>query len=132
MELLSRLGRYVEDKSSIDLPALLSSGFPAGIGAELKLSSISEGRDSEDHCTTVGSAEPPSARHPECAMLPSCMRGSWAERRARARTRCLFTNSRSIPIGGLTPGKVYSFRVRAIGGSAGFGDWSEPVSHRCG
>jgi len=88
MELLSRLARYVEDKSSIDLPALLSSGFPAGIGAELKLSSISEGRDSEDHCTTVGSAEPPSARHPECAMLPSCMRGSWAERRARARTRC--------------------------------------------
>ena len=44
----------------------------------------------------------------------------------------VFTNSRSIPIGGLTPGKVYSFRVRAIGGSTGSGDWSDPVSHSCG
>ena len=29
MELLSRLARYVEDKSNNDLPTLLSSGFPA-------------------------------------------------------------------------------------------------------
>jgi hypothetical protein len=41
----------------------------------------------------------------------------------------LCTNSRSIPLNGLTPGKQYQVQVRAIGGSTGYGDWSDSVSH---
>ena len=41
----------------------------------------------------------------------------------------LFTSSRAINIGGLTPGTSYSFQVRAVGGSTGYSDWSDPVSH---
>ena len=41
----------------------------------------------------------------------------------------LFTNSRSIPVNGLTPGANYSFQVRAIGGATGYSDWSDPVGH---
>ena len=31
----------------------------------------------------------------------------------------------------LTPGTIYTFRVRAIGGSTGSSDWSDPVAHMC-
>ena len=131
IELLSRLARYVEDKSKNDLPTLLSSGFPARNRSRaqvqfpkavilkitprrsgqlnLQVRAIPNARCYQVVCAEVG---PNGVLGPE-------------------RDAGLFTNSRSIPIGGLTPGKVYSFRVRAIGGSAGFGDWSEPVSHRC-
>jgi len=43
----------------------------------------------------------------------------------------LFTNSRAMTIAGLTPGATYAFQVRAIGGSTGATDWSDPVSHVC-
>ena len=41
----------------------------------------------------------------------------------------LFTNSRNMPVNGLTPGQNYTFQVRAIGGSTGYSDWSMPVGH---
>jgi hypothetical protein len=41
-----------------------------------------------------------------------------------------FANSKSIVFKELTPGTLYVMRVRAIGGSTGQGDWSDPVSHR--
>lgn len=41
----------------------------------------------------------------------------------------LFTNSRNMPINALTPGGNYQFQVRAVGGSTGYSDWSDPVSH---
>ena len=41
----------------------------------------------------------------------------------------LFTNSRAMSINGLTPGTIYQMQVRAIGGSTGYSDWSDPVSH---
>ena len=34
-----------------------------------------------------------------------------------------------MPVNGLTPGTNYTFQVRAIGGSTGYSDWSDPVSH---
>jgi chitodextrinase len=40
----------------------------------------------------------------------------------------LFTHSRSMTVAGLVPGTTYSFQVRAIGGSTGYSDWSNPVS----
>ncbi len=132
MELLSRLARYVEDKSNNDRPTLLSSGFPArnrnraqlpfpkaiilnitrrtSVQLNLQVRAIPIARGYHVVCMEVG---------PDGGLGPSRGVG-------------VFTNSRSIPIGGLTPGKVYSFRVRAIGGSTGSGDWSEPVSQRCG
>ena len=40
----------------------------------------------------------------------------------------IFTNSRSMQVNGLNPGTKYAFQVRAVGGSAGFSDWSNPVT----
>jgi hypothetical protein len=41
----------------------------------------------------------------------------------------VFTQARGIVIGGLTPGNTYSVQTRGVGGSMGYSDWSDPVSH---
>lgn len=41
----------------------------------------------------------------------------------------IYSQARRIVISNLTPGTTYTVRVRAIGGSNGSGDWSDPVSH---
>ena len=43
----------------------------------------------------------------------------------------VYTNSRAISINGLTPGTTYMFEVRAVGGSTGYSDWSNPVTRMC-
>ena len=40
----------------------------------------------------------------------------------------IFTNSRRIEIGNLTPGTTYTVQTRAIGGSKGYSEWSDPQS----
>ena len=41
----------------------------------------------------------------------------------------IFTKARTMIWVGLTPGTMYTFSFRAIGGSTGASDWSDPVSH---
>jgi hypothetical protein len=38
------------------------------------------------------------------------------------------TQARRIIVGNLTPGTTYHLQARAIGGSEGFSEWSDPVS----
>lgn len=38
-------------------------------------------------------------------------------------------SSRRIVFNSLTPGKMYTIQVRALGGSTGHSDWSDPSSH---
>lgn len=40
------------------------------------------------------------------------------------------TSSRKIPVPGLTPGKMYVFRLRVFGGKSEMSDWSDPVAQR--
>ncbi len=40
----------------------------------------------------------------------------------------VFTQSRMV-IPDLIPGTTYTLQARAIGGSTGYSDWSDPVSH---
>ena len=42
----------------------------------------------------------------------------------------LFSNSRAMSVNGLTPGAEYAFRVRAVGGSTGYSDWSNVQNYR--
>lgn len=41
----------------------------------------------------------------------------------------IYASTRGMVLPGLTPGTMYSIQVRAIGGSTGMSDWSDPVSH---
>jgi Fibronectin type III domain len=43
----------------------------------------------------------------------------------------IYTQARRIVLPGLTPGTIYFVRVRAIGGSTGYSEWSMPVSLMC-
>lgn len=58
------------------------------------------------------------------AMGPGGTLGAW-------QTGGLFTVSRSMRVSGLTRGTDYTVQVRAIGGSTGYSDWSNPSSHMC-
>jgi len=40
-----------------------------------------------------------------------------------------FPQARRVVVPNLTPGTTYTFIFRALGGSTGAGDWSDPVSH---
>lgn len=40
-----------------------------------------------------------------------------------------FTAVRRMVLTGLTPGQTYTVQIRAVGGSTGYSDWSDPVSH---
>jgi hypothetical protein len=40
-------------------------------------------------------------------------------------------DSQHIEFNGLTPGLVYTVQVRALGGSTGQSDWSDPSTHMC-
>jgi hypothetical protein len=39
------------------------------------------------------------------------------------------SDSKRIAFEGLTPGQTYTIQVRALGGSTGYSDWSDPSSH---
>jgi len=41
----------------------------------------------------------------------------------------VYTQARKIVVSNLTPGSVYTVQARAIGGTTGYSDWSDPVSH---
>jgi hypothetical protein len=40
-----------------------------------------------------------------------------------------FTQSRRLVVRNLIPGTMYTVQARAVGGSSGYSDWSDPVSH---
>jgi hypothetical protein len=39
------------------------------------------------------------------------------------------TKSRNITVPGLKPGTLYYLRARAVGGSTGYGNWSDLAQH---
>jgi hypothetical protein len=41
----------------------------------------------------------------------------------------VFTKARGVILGDLTPGATYDVQARAVGGTTGYSDWSDPVSH---
>ena len=41
----------------------------------------------------------------------------------------MFQSTRGMAVTGLIPGGTYNFRVRAVGGSTGYSQWSDPVGH---
>jgi hypothetical protein len=131
IRIMRKLKHYVEDNCGDDIAVLLSSGFQAaqytrnrtplmnpaihgidiGNSGELvlKLTPIARAKCYEVRWATVGANNTP---------------GSW-------QPAGLFTVARSLKIAGLIPGTTYVFQVRAVGGSTGYSDWSNPVSRMC-
>jgi hypothetical protein len=129
--LLRKVKHYVEDNCGNDLAVLLSSGFQAAAStrnrsplASPAILSVDFGNSTELmlKVTPIERAKCYEVR--SAAMGAGNAPGPW-------QPAGLFTNSRSMTIPGLVPGTTYMFLVRAIGGSTGSSDWSNPVSHIC-
>lgn len=127
--LLRQLAGYVQENHGNDLATLLSSGFEAVSTnrtstplAKPSIKDITNGMSTQllVRVTPVANAKCYEVRY--ALIGPNGAPGPW-------QSGGLHTSSRSMPVGGLTPGGNYQFQVRAIGGSTGYSDWSDPVSH---
>lgn len=127
--LLRQLAGYVQENHGNDLAKLLASGFEAvstnRASVPLEAPTIKDiiNGMSGQLIVRVGRVDNARAYELRYALIgPGGAPGAWI-------TTLLFTSSRSMPVGGLTPGGNYLFQVRAVGGSTGYSDWSDPVSH---
>ena len=127
--LLRQLAGYVQQNCGNNMATLLSSGFDAVSTnrASVPLDaphilSIDNGNSGQLLVKVTPIANAKAYEVCYAALAPGGAHGPW-------QSGSLFTNSRSMPVNDLTPGTNYSFQVRAIGGSAGYSGWSDPVSH---
>ena len=129
VDLLRQLAGYVQEKCGNNLATLLSSGFDAVSTNRASVAlprpailSLDNGNSGQllAKVTPIANAKCYEVRH--AAVAAGGAPGPW-------QSGGLFTNSRSMPLNGLTPGTNYTVQVRAIGGSTGYSDWSDPVSH---
>lgn len=129
IQLLRQLAAYVQATSDNDLATLLTSGFKVA---------------------SNNSAQSPLEK-PRVTKLANGMSGQIVARVAVVRNaRCyegrfatvtaggtigpwqsagFSTDSRAIEFNHLTPGTLYELQIRAIGGSTGLSDWSDPTQH---
>jgi hypothetical protein len=122
--LLRKEANYVQLTGANDLPALLSSGFLVNSTSRTKspldtpnIIQIDNGMTTQ---LIVRAQGVDNARAYEVQVKNGT--GAWVP----AGT---FTQARRMVLAGLIPGNVYSVQVRAVGGSTGYSDWSDPVSH---
>jgi hypothetical protein len=129
--LLRKLKHYVEDNCENDPAILLSSGFKAAAGNRNRwpLANPSIHRVDFGNSSELVLKVTPIARA-KCYEVRSAAVGA-DNVPGPLQNAGLFTSSQSMTIAGLVPGTVYVFRVRAVGGSTGYSDWSNPVSRMC-
>jgi len=127
--LLRQLAGYVQETHGNDMAVLLSSGFEAVSTnrassplAKPRIKDILNGNSGQLilRGTPVANARCFEVRY--AAIGAGGAPGPW-------QSAGLITNSRSMPINGLTPGTMYVFQIRAVGGSTGYSDWSDAVQH---
>jgi hypothetical protein len=122
--ILRLLAAYVQGACANDLTILLSSGFSATstnrTRSPLAQPAILRVRNGTSTLLTLNVAPVTNAKAYQ--VRHSTTAGTWLD----AGT---YTQARRITVVGLTPGSVYTFQVRGVGGATGFSDWSDPVSH---
>lgn len=121
--LLRQEAAYVQSIAGEDLPLLLTSGFEAMSTnrTQIQLSKPSVERVDNPMSTQLGLRLKPVPTAAAYEVRMSYVAGEW-------QAVGVFTQSRVV-IPDLTPGTTYTLQARAIGGSTGYSDWSDPVSH---
>jgi hypothetical protein len=121
---LRKDANYVEIQSDNDLETLLSSGYDviSTNRAQAPLDQPVIGEIS-NLATTQILLRLQSILNAKSyqVQLASAANGPWSE-------AGIYTQARRIVLLGLTPGTIYFVRVRAIGGSTGYSEWSVVVS----
>ena len=115
---------YVQGAANNDLATLLSSGFQAASTNTAQSPLATPGIvDIVNEMSTqlVVRGKPVANAHAyEAPVTPDT---------SGFATAGTFTAGRRMVLTGLTPGQIYTVQIRAIGGSTGYSDWSNPVSH---
>ena len=129
VDMLRQLAAYVQQTCNNDMTTLLTSGFSAVVNthaqtalAQPTIANVDNG-NSGQLLVTVGPLA--NAKCIEVRMAAIGVGGALGPWQSGG----LFTYSRSMTVNGLTPGINYKVQVRAIGGSTGYSDWSDPVDH---
>jgi len=125
LDALRQLASYVQSVAGTNLPVLLSSGFkPVDTNrAQTPLPKpVIENIDNIQSTVAMFRLKP----------IPN-MRAIEARRRVHAQGEYqqagLFTQARKIVQSDLVPGTSYDWQFRAVGGSTGYSDWSDPITH---
>lgn len=123
---LRQIGLYVQGASANDLPTLLSSGFHA---ASTNRASVPLPKPTALVLTNGNSTQ-------LLGKIPAVKNANSYEARIQppsgpATVSNVGSDSRRLEFNGLTPGVVFTISLRALGGSTGASDWSDPVSHMC-
>ena len=124
--ILRQEANYVEGTCNNDLATLLSSGFEAANTERRRLPL--------EQATSLVIRNGTTAQL--IARVAPVKNTKLYEGRAKTATGdwmpSVFTgDSQHIIFDGLTPGTIYTIQVRALGGSTGQSDWSDPSSHMC-
>ncbi|MGH7951307.1 MAG: fibronectin type III domain-containing protein, partial [Limisphaerales bacterium] len=121
--LLRQEASYVQLAGKNDLPALLSSGFQTNstntAQSPLDTPNILQITNEASSSLTVRIKGVANARAYEAQVKNGA---GW-------QPAGTFTQARRMVLPGLTPGQTYTVQVRGVGGSTGYSDWSDPVSH---
>jgi hypothetical protein len=126
--MLRKIGLYVQANCNEDISILTSSGFQAAsivrtLGPLPKpvIDTVDNGHTTQ-LLVTVQKVLKAKAYELYVASVTAGSIGTW-------QSVGTFTKSRNIPVNGLTPGSTYAFRVRAVGGTTGYSDYSDLVTH---
>jgi hypothetical protein len=124
VEMFRQVADYVHLNCHNDRATLLSSGFQA-MSTNRSASPLEQPQRVVVKNGSSGQLVARVARVPNTRVYEGRIKasaGDWM--------RSVFTgDSQHITFDGLTPGTVYTIEVRAIGGSTGQSDWSDPSSH---
>jgi len=130
--LLRKLAHYVQANCNDDLQFVVNSGFQAKTASvrsttspdKAQIQSVDNGHTTQ---LVVTAKKVPYARQYQVQIAAVGANNTVGSFQPAG----VFARSRSMVLTGLTPGTIYAVQVRAWGGSVGYGDWSDPVSHMC-
>lgn len=129
VNLLKVLAAYVQTESANDLAVLLSSGFTAmstnRSQSQLPTPELGKIKNGMSGQLLISVKAITNARCYELRYALIAADGAVGPYQSGG----IYTSSRNMPLNLLTPGSRYAVQVRAVGGSTGYSDWSDPASH---
>ncbi|MGC3960627.1 MAG: hypothetical protein QM813_22650 [Verrucomicrobiota bacterium] len=125
VEAMRLIASYVQSVAGTNLPVLLTSGFQPVASNTVQTPLPKPVVENIDNFQSTMAMFRLKA-------IPN-MRTIEARRRVHAtgdyQAAGLFTQARKIKQDGLVPGTSYDWQFRAVGGSTGYSDWSDPITH---